>query len=67
MPVDTVDNPITYHNFSFPAIRVFPDAFLFVAWCNTSHGVYVLHAGIVAINPVFDGVIFNCHNLGSLF
>ena len=67
MAVDTVDNPITYHKFDVPAIRVFTSAFLFVAWCNTSHGVSVKRAGIVASNPTLDGVIFNCHNLSSLF
>ena len=67
MLVHTVDNPIAYHNFNFPSIRVSPSAFLFVAWCNTSHGTPVKRAGVVANNLVFDGVIFNCHNLDSSF
>ena len=65
--VDTVDNHVAYHNFSVPGIRVFPNAFLIFAWCNISHGVYVLRTMFVANNPIFDGVIFNRHNLVSHF
>ena len=67
MAVDTVDNPIAYHNFIVIGTRVFPSAFLFVVCWNTYHGVPVQHDGIVANSPTLDGVIFNCHNLGSLF
>lgn len=67
MPVDTVDNSIAYHNFSFPAIRVSSSAFLFVACSNSFHGVYVLRAVIVANNPTFAWVIFICYILGSSF
>ena len=35
MAVDTVDNPIAYHNFSVPGIRVFTSAFLIFACCNS--------------------------------
>ena len=61
-PVDTVDNPIAYHNFRFHTIRVSTSDFLFVSWRNCFHGMSVKHIEIVANGPTFDGVIFNCHN-----
>ena len=56
-----------YHNFRFHAIGVSPSAFLFVAWRNRFHGVYVLHTGIVANNLMLARVIYICHNIGSCF
>ena len=56
--VETVDNPITYHNSSVMGIRVFPSAFLCVAWRNGCPGVPVKRVGFVANSPTFDWVIF---------
>ena len=67
MPVDTVDNPITYHNFIVAGIGVSPSAFLFVAWSNCFHGVYVKHTAIVSDNLTLARVIFICHNRVSVF
>ena len=63
-PVDTVDNPIAYHNFSVTATRVFPGVFLFVAWHISCTVCMFCIPGFVANGPTFDGVIFNCHNRG---